>query len=470
MRKPEERCEVVLFFPFWSQAGAMNFDSNYVIMRRILPILTKMRPKWHFVVAWPINDFGSNWKIFADDFDLTRITLVPWRFDSAMRMGVLNFNSQDFKAIDLQFFPTIFWLHQVEIGTFISRGAIGSFADASLPAVVAQHHYIIHKSLPYEIADQFARRWLQMGGSIAADCVVLNSYHTLDMMFESFSEYLSPVQLEDLRLKSEVNLFGLVDDAFDIPVKSATAQSRRTVVYNHRFEHYKQPKKTAQVLRNLKKKFDFDILATQSIGQPIKTFPVDKFVGDPDYRQYLKNIALPAVNTINSVHETFCIAMTDSIALGHLPVVPNAVTFPELLPEDYPYKFNSLAQQEQMIHYIFETWPQEHHKWSQKLRDFAKEKFAIEDYCQRYISILERESAKKRYEHTTKSHNAIKFDRFAEQLQAGIYEPKQLFSRFRKLTKLGEQSTPNRRIFREIDDRRNVTIITRNRKIMLEIA
>lgn len=239
--------EVVWVHPFWSKATAMNSDSNYAYLRRVLPALAAERPEWLFVVSWPMKAHGVNWNYHPDGlFDHPRIMRVGWPYDSQMRTGVLTFDPRRLDYIDSRFGPTIYWLHQVESGSQVYGGYRQSFNSSARPIIVAQHHYIIHPSLPYNFDGLFPRLWAQMGGTIAADAVVLNSQHTARMLTESFSEFLAPEQMKSIGDKSVVLPFGLVDERFDVQSTERSMSDPPVIVYNHRFESspHRRPART----------------------------------------------------------------------------------------------------------------------------------------------------------------------------------------------------------------------------------
>lgn len=386
---PAERCEVVVVWPFWSQSGALNWDSNWIYVSKVLPRLAELYPLWQFIVLWPQK--GKRWK-WKDTglFDHENIHRYPWPYPTSMIQGVRHFDAYRFKDLEQRYGPTLYWMNMVEAAAQISRGYTSTATRAAQPSIAAQHHYIIHESLP-EPNDPatHSRGLLQIIGTIAADAVAVNSEHTRTMMVESFGKVLSEDRIRKILDKTTLHRFGLVDEP--LLSKEVREYEKPVVVYNHRMELYKQPDKTADVLRELRDAgYDFEVWLTQHIGQSSSKMPADRLVGDPDYDTYIDNIAVPAINTINSKHETFCISMLDSMALGHLPVVPNRVTFPEIVPDGYPFVFESTSEQRDMIAHIIDNWQSVRDEWSGKLVRRARTTFAIDKYVERYGAWLDR--------------------------------------------------------------------------------
>jgi hypothetical protein len=244
--------------------------------------------------------------------------------------------------------------------------------------------------LPYNFEGLAPRLWLQMAGSVMAERVVYNSAHCGQMARESFGAVLNAPTMAALEAKSQVLRFGLVRDE-DPVAPAATAATPPVVLYNHRFENYKHPEVTFEVLGALRLHAPtLQVWATQLSAQHLKepTWTIDRVLHAPQRADYLQQIAVPAINITNSSHETFCISALDSVAAGHLLVAPRAVTFPELVPADYPYLFRSLEEQHAMLRHILGTWPQAYNIWRQPLQDHAHQHFRLRDYVQRYLALF----------------------------------------------------------------------------------
>lgn len=386
------RLGVVAVVPFWSNSDNLNADSNYSYLRVVLPELERATEDTVFLVFFPDPKYGRDkWVYQHDDFQTDRIRLIPWPYDTAMRSSVMGFDPSRFYFIELNYAPGTYWLHQVEMGPNVYGGYWQSFAYGDQPAIIAQHHYIIHKSLPYPMKSMLPRRWAQMGGSLCADQVVYNSEHTQRMANEAFDELLSDAAMEELAGKSSVVRFGLIQD--DHPKAPEAKDHPPVVIYNHRFENYKQPRITFALLEDLRGRHEFEVWATQVAGQKTNEFKIDKGVGAPDRDTYLSNIAVPGINTINSVHETFCISILESIGLGHVVVLPAGVTFPELVPQGYPYLFKNPAEQAAMMESILSGWPKAYNQWRRPLQDHARQKFTAGNYAQRYPHLKDKHVA-----------------------------------------------------------------------------
>lgn len=467
-----ENLGVVAVVPFWSQAANLNADSNYSYLRVVLPEMERQTTNAIFLVLFPDPKHGSsNWKFTPDGLQSDRIRFIPWPCDTQMATGVVDFDVMRWKQIEREYGPTIYWLHRVEIGANIVRGYERSYNRSGQPTLVAQHHYIIHKSLPYPIMSQFPRLWAQMGGSIASEHVVYNSAHCKRMADESFGDFLSPSIMDELELKSTVLKFGLLSgDEPAAPV--GTVEDEPIFLYNHRFEHYKHPERTFEIFDELRDRFDFKVWATQTAGQKTggrKRFFYDRSIFEPSRAAYLELIAsVPAINTINSAHETFCIALLDSIAAGHIVVAPNSVTFPELVPAGYPYLFDTVNQQRAMLEKILTTWSDEYNRWREPLRNHAMNNFDLTAYVRDYLGLIQQQELIHRVD-VAKDTTVELFAQLFDTMEKGKqYAPRELRNALNRMGyNAGMQAFPVRRIVREAMNRRVDVNLVWNRGVRL---
>ncbi len=448
------RLGVVAVVPYWSQSDNLNADSNYVCMRTMLPAMSKIAPDVLFLVFFPDPAYGrDSWHYSFENIQTDRIKFISWPYDTQMSTSVVGFDPVRFSQIEQNFCPTMYWLHQVEMGAMIYSGYTHSWAEVSTPAVVAQHHYIIHRSLPYQYEAMFPRQWLQIGGSMASERVVYNSEYCKSLAHDAFTEYITQEQWSALDAKSVVLPFGLLRG--DEPIAPEADKDNEPVfVYNHRFEAYKQPEITFALIDELHARYKFKVYATQVSGQKtggVKKFHYDKSVYASVREEYLRNIAVPAINTMNSIHETFCISILDSLACGHLVVLPDALTFPELVPAGYPFLFKSVDEQRAMLSSILEHWPEDYNFWRIKLAEHARSVFSVESYAHSILDIMmtvengHRQSSKK-------EHTRLGLEKVFETMKYDVpYAPSDLRTSLPKATgvQVGPQAFPTRRIVRE---------------------
>jgi glycosyltransferase involved in cell wall biosynthesis len=117
------------------------------------------------------------------------------------------------------------------------------------------------------------------------------------------------------------------------------------VLWNHRWDHDKAPEVFFRALRRL----DHDgvefrlALAGANVRSDPREFVeaeerfVDRLVhvGHLDRERYLMLLVRSSVVASTAVHEFFGIAMVEAMAAGLVPLLPRALSYPELVPEEF---------------------------------------------------------------------------------------------------------------------------------------
>ena len=192
--------------------------------------------------------------------------------------------------------------------------------------------------------------------ALAADAVVFNSafherefFEALPDLLRRFPDYTHLGALPALRAKSSVLHLGLDVDVLDAARPAAEAQRAREpgppiLLWNHRWEYDKDPEAFFQVVNRLDDagaRFRL-ILAGQTFEEQPPAFEAgfrryaDRVVhygyaeSQTDYAELLWRADL-VVST--AAHEFFGIAMMESVYCGCHPILPNRLTYPELIPE-----------------------------------------------------------------------------------------------------------------------------------------
>jgi glycosyltransferase involved in cell wall biosynthesis len=117
------------------------------------------------------------------------------------------------------------------------------------------------------------------------------------------------------------------------------------VLWNHRWDHDKAPEVFFRALRRL----DHDgvefrlALAGANVRSDPREFAeaeqrfVDRLVhvGHLDRERYLMLLVRSSVVASTAVHEFFGIAMVEAMAAGLVPLLPRALSYPELVPAEF---------------------------------------------------------------------------------------------------------------------------------------
>lgn len=189
--------------------------------------------------------------------------------------------------------------------------------------------------------------------ALAADGVFFNSQFHRDDFFSAAKRLIRKMPdlrpgwaLDKIRGKSCV-LYPGIDLDPRIAVSSQLQRNRfdrPLVIWNHRWEYDKNPKAFFSVLERLKRRGILFYLAV--MGEQYGTVPED-FKGIEErfdaellvcgYQEnaadYRKWIAKGNVVISTAIQENFGISVMEAVAHGCLPLLPNRLSYPELIPE-----------------------------------------------------------------------------------------------------------------------------------------
>lgn len=324
---------MILVLPMLS-AREINADSNYVILRQVIPRIVARNPDWHFVILWPSNN--ADWQYFDDGFFRSpNVSRYPMHFDPNKMIQVVSFDPRAWeKLIDYKRgIWDVIWVNSVERGGLI-KGYEHHFASSAMPVIVNFHHYVLHKSLNYPVKTYEHVILAQLAGALCVPTNVVNSEHCTSMLMDNAREYLSVAQATRLERSLQKISYGTLTDA-DL----ALQQPRHdvfTFAFNHRLQDYKQWRKTFQMFDLLwaakRGKFAVQLhssIASDHIGD-VASRPYVRVVHAPTREDYMRSLSKCHANVTNSLHETFGVAAIESMAFGQALVAPSGVTFPEI--------------------------------------------------------------------------------------------------------------------------------------------
>ncbi|BHH82998.1 tRNA-queuosine alpha-mannosyltransferase domain-containing protein [Desulforhopalus sp. 52FAK] len=207
---------------------------------------------------------------------------------------------------------------------------------------------------------------INFNSALAADSIAFNSEFNRASFLKGCKRYL--------KFASDMKFTGLLDKMISSSVVihpgiefSLIDRNRRkdtshqpVIVWNHRWEHDKNPDEFFEGLRHLKQKdIDFKLIV---LGQSFHNSP-DCFVrgkrefkeeilhyGFSDsYDNYVKLLSQGTVVVSTSVHEFYGISVIEAVRAGCRPLLPNRLSYPELFPAKYLYDQKTFPSQLEKI-------------------------------------------------------------------------------------------------------------------------
>ena len=294
--------------------------------------------------------YGGSHKAVADGFaacshnQVDILSLAPRFWKWRMRGSALAFIRQIKNLTD---YDLVFATDMVDVTDF------RALAGPQCPPVALYFHEN-QLSYPLEPGEKrdFHLGFTNIISALAADRVFFNSKFHRDDFFRAAKSLIRKMpdlrpgwMLDNIRGKTCVLYPGIDLDrrGFDASQFQSSSLDRPLVIWNHRWEYDKNPKAFFTVLERLKHRGILFYLAV--MGEQYDTVPEDfkgiekRFDAEllvcgyqeqaADYRKWL---AKGRVVISTAIQENFGISVMEAVAHGCFPLLPNRLSYPELIP------------------------------------------------------------------------------------------------------------------------------------------
>ncbi len=302
--------------------------------------------------------YGGSHKAFADGFKhysqhtVQLFTLPPRFWKWRMRGAALEVvrSIPDPRAYDI-----------VYAASMVSLSDLKALWGPVCPPIIAYFHenQLNYPLSPGEKRD-FHYGFTDITTGLAAEVVVFNSHYHKDTFFNelpSFIGHMPDVQpawaIEKLRLKSTVLYPGI-----ELPQDNSTESNHGEtftkqrggksplIVWNHRWEHDKNPVSFFHTLYSLSSQgFDFKLaVAGEQFSRNPKIFnearrQLDNHIVHFGYIQnrdeYYDLLVHSDIVVSTAYQENFGLSIVEAMAAGCYPLLPKRLSYPELIPEEY---------------------------------------------------------------------------------------------------------------------------------------
>ena len=228
-------------------------------------------------------------------------------------------------------------------------------AYREVPAVLYFHENQASYPLSRHAKGDHDYGWINLSSCLAADRVLFNSRFHRGQFLAAIREALSlmadgvPDDLAD-RVEERSGVFpvGIDFEPHDRALEEfgEAGAGPPVILWNHRWEYDKRPELFIEALASLLK-LDVDfrvIICGESFDGSYPAFRnARELLGDrlihlgfyEDRGDYLRAVAGSSVVVSTAAHEFFGISVVEAIYLGCLPVLPRALSYPEILPERF---------------------------------------------------------------------------------------------------------------------------------------
>ena len=297
--------------------------------------------------------YGGSHKHVADSFaahsshEIDILSLPPRFWKWRMRGAALEF----IRKIDkIAYYDLIFATDMMDLTDF--KGVAGK----DCPPIYLYFHenQLSYPLGPHEKRD-FHLGFTNIISALAADRVFFNSHFHRDDFFKAARTLIKQMpdfrptwMIEEIQDKTQI-LYPGFDFNGDPGTLKESGLDRPLIIWNHRWEYDKNPAEFFNVLRAVKEKGILFYLAV--MGEQYEIIP-DEFEqakidfkdellvygylsSSDEYRQWLSK---GTVVVSTAIQENFGIAVMEAIASGCFPLLPDRLSYPELIPGEFKEK------------------------------------------------------------------------------------------------------------------------------------
>lgn len=309
--------------------------------------------------------FGRQLRAALPEFAFTCVTLPARHWKWRMRGAAVWAAQQPELERASERYDLVFASSYLALGDLL--GLRPDLAD--LPRVV----YFHENQLAFPMRPEFSGErdlhygFSQLVAAGSASACWFNSHHNLESFYAAAEQLLARMPdarprgwVGQLRARSRVMplLLDLPDSAPDIDADRRTGQRGPTILWNHRWEHDKDPTSFFEAIEAL---CDTGLAFHLAVcGQRFSTWPavfdearsrierheaatVEAWGQIEARADYQALLARTSVVVSSAVHEFFGISVLEAVHAGAQPLVPDALAYPELYPPADRYPDGGLA-------------------------------------------------------------------------------------------------------------------------------
>jgi len=293
--------------------------------------------------------YGGSHRAFIDGLSKasghtwTLLTLPAHKWKWRMRHSAITFASQAAELTDKrQSWDLLFCSDMLNLAEF---AALAPDGIAGLPKVIYFHENQLTYPVRAEDERDYQFAMTNLTGALAADAVWFNSQFHLDSFLDALARFLKSMPdhqpfeaIEKIRAKSSVYPPGIAD----FPTRRPREPGPLRILWAARWEHDKNPEDFFEALEILKaKNVPFRISV---IGQSFRDKPaifekahsgfrdqIDLWGYQQSRDGYERALLHADVIVSTANHEFFGIGILEAVAAGAYPLVPNRLSYPEIL-------------------------------------------------------------------------------------------------------------------------------------------
>ncbi len=317
--------------------------------------------------------YGGSHKYFLDglqrcvDTQYTLLSLPARKWKMRMQLSALWFAEQ------VREFPCEErWFDTVLCSTFVDvavlRSLLYNVESTNRNATYLTYFHENQFAYPGQLTDMSNHQFtaINFTTALVSDRLAFNSSFNLTSFLDGCEKYLKKAtdmkfkgSLQTLRKKCSVIYPGIESELIDA-IPREKLSSTPTIVWNHRWEHDKNPQAFFNALYELKKEhipFKLIVLGQSFQNQPPCFLEAQKQLKEEivhfgyaeSRKEYVHFLRQGDIVVSTSLHEFFGISVLEAVRAGCRPLVPNRLSYPELFDDKYLYSEGSLVKKSKAL-------------------------------------------------------------------------------------------------------------------------
>mgnify|MGYP001812148595 CR=1 FL=1 len=313
--------------------------------------------------------YGGSHKQFLDglighiDADYTLLSLPARKWKMRMQLGAPWFVEQIRKLVtDERHFDVVLFSSFIDVGVF--KAMVSSLEGWNPSTRYLTYFHENQFSYPGFLDKHTTHQFTSINFTTAlvSDSIAFNSEFNRSSFLHHCRRYLArAVDMEligchdELQKKSVVLYPGLDFCELDRVKKSPLSARAKTIVWNHRWEHDKNPEEFFETLYKLTDSgvdFRLCVLGQQFINNPECFEEARQRLADKvfhwgyveDLETYYRYLAGGDIVVSTALHEFFGISVMEAVRAGCVPVLPKRLSYPELFEEQHLYETGCLYE------------------------------------------------------------------------------------------------------------------------------
>ena len=311
----------VLIYGNYTYRDNLEADSLVVVLRNVIPYLSK-RYKIHFTILTPQ---------LIKSLAFPNVEQVIWRLPSYINTMRCHFDATEFLKIidwrekDFDIIYSHLPEHTAQIANCIYNNS------HFRPKIVGYSHWFeVPENAPYEKTMLMA----SLAGVLEMEECGVNSKWLKNLVLEEAKKYLVPDKIAELDRIIQPHYLGV-----DATLPRSKTIVPKSVIFNHRPSSYTGWDWFIKVADEIwQSRQDFTVYST--LAQVDR--PWSKKIVATSREEYLQKLSTMqfGVGCFQS-YSAWSISVTDGLSVNVPYLLPNDFCYPEMVPSDYPYLYES---------------------------------------------------------------------------------------------------------------------------------